>query len=101
MRFVQQPPLRDALPSTSDTDSDGSSGAARSVPLKLVVADAVKRWFAETLSEARRGDVKQQALLSQMYAEGFGCRQDPEQARVWAERARVRGYTMSGVYCEL
>eukprot|EP00878_Enallax_costatus_P002370 GHUV01002546.1.p1 GENE.GHUV01002546.1~~GHUV01002546.1.p1 ORF type:complete len:235 (+),score=18.02 GHUV01002546.1:79-783(+) len=82
--------------SGSDSDSD-SSGPVR-VPLKLVVQDAVKRWFNETLSEARRGDVKQQALLSQMYAEGYGCKQDMEQSRVWSERARLRGYQMVGVY---
>jgi TPR repeat protein len=83
--------------SASDSDSSDSAGPVR-VPLKLVVADAVKRWFNETLSEARRGDVKQQALLSQMYAEGYGCKQDMEQSKVWGERARLRGYQMSGVY---
>lgn len=86
--------------SSSETDSDSSSGPVR-VPLKLVVADAVKRWFNETLSEAWRGDVKQQALLAQMYAEGYGCTQDLEESRRWQERARQRGYQMSGVYCEL
>ncbi|KAF8071369.1 hypothetical protein HT031_001453 [Scenedesmus sp. PABB004] len=84
----------EASPSDSDTDS---AGPVR-VPLKLVVADAVQRWFNECLSEARRGDVKQQALLSQMYAEGYGCKADAEQAKAWADRARLRGYTMSGVY---
>eukprot|EP00882_Tetradesmus_deserticola_P004639 GHRQ01004889.1.p1 GENE.GHRQ01004889.1~~GHRQ01004889.1.p1 ORF type:complete len:220 (+),score=82.55 GHRQ01004889.1:55-660(+) len=83
--------------SASDSDSSDSSGPVR-VPLKLVVADAVKRWFNEALAEARRGDVKQQALLSQMYAEGYGCKQDAEQSKVWGERARMRGYHMSGVY---
>jgi hypothetical protein len=42
-----------------------------------------------------------QALLAQMLAQGYGCKQDPEEARRWAERARARGYSMSGVYCEL
>lgn len=42
-----------------------------------------------------------QALLAQMYAEGYGCKQDLKESRVWAERARCRGYQMSGVYCEL
>lgn len=75
------------------------------VPLKYVVQEAVKRymgaelfisistcswkysclqrfldarWFDDTLSEAQRGDVKQQALVGQMYAEGFGCQRDPK-----------------------
>lgn len=42
-----------------------------------------------------------QALLAQMLAEGYGCKQDLEESRRWAERARCRGYQMSGVYCEL
>lgn len=36
--------------STSDSESGSDSGPLR-VPLKLVVQDAVKRWFNETLSE--------------------------------------------------
>jgi len=40
----------------------------------------VRRWFEDTLIEAQRGDVKQQALLSQMYAEGFGVEKDPQAA---------------------
>lgn len=45
--------------------------------------------------------MKQQALLAQMLAEGYGCKADADEAARWAERARTRGYTMSGVYCEL
>lgn len=37
------------------------------IPLKYVVQEAVKRWFEDTLLEAQRGDVKQQALLGEMY----------------------------------
>lgn len=36
--------------SATDSDSGSDSGPLR-VPLKLVVQDAVKRWFNETLSE--------------------------------------------------
>jgi len=50
----QRVPLGYEDMSTSDSDSD--SGPLR-VPLKLVVADAVKRWFNETLSEVRCGRV--------------------------------------------
>jgi len=71
------------------------------VPLKYVVQEAVKRWFDDTLSEAQRGDVKQQALVGQMYAEGFGCQRDPKAAKEWIDRASMRGYRMQGVYCEL
>jgi TPR repeat protein len=61
----------------------------------------VRRWFEDTLAEAQRGDVKQQALLAQMYAEGYGTPVDLKAAAEWAERARSRGYRMKGVYCEL
>lgn len=94
----QQPGGYGMSASGSSSSSDSESGPVR-VPLKLVVQDAVKRWFNEALSEARRGDVKQQALLAQMYLEGYGCKQDLEQAKIWAERAKQRGYQMAGVYC--
>lgn len=29
----------------------------------------------------------------------YGCKVDMEQSRIWAERARLRGYNMQGVYC--
>lgn len=75
--------------------------SVRPVPLKSVVQASVHRWFEDTLADAERGDVKQQALLSQMLAEGYGCQQNLRAAGKWAERARMRGYKMKGVYCEL
>lgn len=71
------------------------------VALKFVVQQAVKRWFEDTYQEAVRGDVKQQALLGQMYAEGYGCEKDPKAAKEWMDKAGSRGYRMQGVYCEL
>jgi len=44
---------------------------------------------------------KQQALLSQMLIEGYGCTPDPAAAERWAARARRRGYRMEGVYCTI
>jgi len=82
-------------------DAAAVAAAARQLPLKMVVADAVHRWFEDTYQEAQRGDVKQAALLGQMLAEGYGCERDPVAAREWIERAKSRGYRMSGVYCEL
>lgn len=89
----------------------------RPMPLGAVVHDAVNRWFIDTQREAFRGDVvrgapygcrvhalvtqKQQALLGQMLIEGYGCEADPLHGREWTEKARRRGYRMSGVYCEL
>ena len=71
------------------------------VPLKYVVQEAVKRWFDDTMQEALRGDVKQQALLGQMYSEGYGTNKDTKLAKEWTDRANARGYRMQGVYCEL
>lgn len=45
---------------------------------------------------SRAGDVKQQALVGQMYAEGYGCKQDSKAAKEWTDRAANRGYRMSG-----
>jgi TPR repeat protein len=57
--------------------------------------------FEDTLANAQAGDVKEQALLSQMYKEGYGTEPDAAAAARWAERARQRGYKMRGVYCQL
>lgn len=75
--------------------------APASIPLSRVVEDAVKRWFDDTYREAVRGDIKQQALLGQMLAEGYGCQKDPKAAEEWIEKARKRGYRMESVYCQL
>ena len=61
----------------------------------------VRRWFEDCLAEAQRGDVKQQALVAQMYESGYGCARNPKAAAEWADKARARGYRMKGVYCEL
>lgn len=82
-------------------EQEESSSEATSVPLNCVVHDAVKRWFDDTYREALRGDIKQQALLGQMLAEGYGCQKDPKAAEEWTEKARKRGYRMDGVYCKL
>ena len=44
---------------------------------------------------------KQQALLGQMLQQGYGCKADVAAGKDWADKARRRGYRMSGVYCEL
>ena len=57
--------------------------------------------FAESHKEATKGDVKQQALLGQMLIDGYGCKKNVEIGKIWAEKARRRGYRMAGVYCEI
>lgn len=94
-----QPPLHQLQHLAATTPQ--AMQAPEPVPLKYVVQEAVKRWFEDTLQEAQRGDVKQQALVGQMYAEGYGCQKDLKAAKEWADKASARGYKMQGVYCEL
>lgn len=75
-----------------DGSSNGriSAGEARQ-PLSEVVADCVRRWFQDTLKEAKSGDVNMQVLVSQMYYSGYGVPKDAQKGRLWMTRAsRVR-----------
>lgn len=60
---------------------ESSAGAERShprVPLSEVVSDCVKRWFQDTLREAKSGDVSMQVLVGQMYYSGYGVPRDAQ-----------------------
>lgn len=46
-------------------------------PLAKVVADCAKRWFQDTLKEAKAGDSNMQVLVGQMYYSGYGVPRDP------------------------
>lgn len=48
------------------------------VPLSGVVADCAKRWFKDTLREAKAGDVNMQVLVGQMYYSGYGVPKDAQ-----------------------
>ncbi|WVZ07192.1 hypothetical protein V8G54_020538 [Vigna mungo] len=70
------------------------------VPLSDVVADCAKRWFKDTLKEAKAGDINMQVLVGQMYYHGYGIPKDGQKAdvvslgmkgRLWLTKAsRVR-----------
>lgn len=60
---MQQQPAEYHDVSTTDSDSGSDCGTLR-VPLKLVVQDAVKRWFNETLSEVGSGNAPHFSVLS-------------------------------------
>ncbi|CAI9097206.1 OLC1v1033579C1 [Oldenlandia corymbosa var. corymbosa] len=61
------------------------------VPLSEVVSDCVKRWFNDTLKEAKAGDVNMQVLVAQMYYTGYGVTKNAHKGRIWMTRAsRVR-----------
>ena len=40
---------------------------------------------------------KQQALLGEMLAEGYGCEPNAATSKIWIDKARKRGYRLAGV----
>ncbi|XP_047332194.1 uncharacterized protein LOC124935811 [Impatiens glandulifera] len=74
----------------SSNASDGGKNDNRT-PLSLVVSDCVRRWFQDTLKEAKAGDISMQVLVGQMYNNGYGISKDAQKARAWMSRAsRIR-----------
>nr|DAD28149.1 TPA_asm: hypothetical protein HUJ06_029617 [Nelumbo nucifera] len=57
------------------------------VPLSEVVSDCVRRWFQDTLKEAKAGDSGMQVLVGQMYYSGYGVPRDAQKGRAWITRA--------------
>lgn len=66
--------------------SEGSQQNQR-IPLAEVVSDCVKRWFQDTLKEAKSGDSAMQVLVGQMYYSGYGVPRDDQKGRAWINRA--------------
>ncbi|KAK8561584.1 hypothetical protein V6N13_149251 [Hibiscus sabdariffa] len=64
-----------------------SSSASQRLPLSEVVSDCVKRWFKDSLKEAKAGDLNMQVLVSQMYYSGYGVARDAQKGRIWMTRA--------------
>ncbi|KAL1539495.1 hypothetical protein AAHA92_23972 [Salvia divinorum] len=66
-------------------------GDQRRLPLSEVVDDCIRRWFQDTLKEAKTGDINMQVLVGQMYSCGYGIAKDANKGRIWISRAsRVR-----------
>ncbi|XP_027349919.1 uncharacterized protein LOC113861353 [Abrus precatorius] len=71
--------------------SSGRESNSGRVPLSGVVADCVKRWFKDTLKEAKAGDINMQVLVGQMYFSGYGVPRDAQKGRIWLTKAsRIR-----------
>ncbi|KAG8380921.1 hypothetical protein BUALT_Bualt06G0066900 [Buddleja alternifolia] len=64
-----------------------SSERRRRMPLAEVVADCVKRWFQDTLKDAKTGDTSMQVLVGQMYYSGYGVGRDEQKGKAWISRA--------------
>lgn len=69
--------------------SNGNSSTR--LPLSEVVSDCVKRWFKDTLKEAKAGDINMQVLVGQMYYSGYGIPRD-------AQKVNLNGFLM-GLSC--
>lgn len=75
-------PIRPVSSKTMDSPDKDSSAAITSdssrsyVPLSSVVSDCAKRWFKDTLEEAKAGNITMQVLLGQMYYSGYGVPKD-------------------------
>ncbi|XP_062092399.1 uncharacterized protein LOC133798200 [Humulus lupulus] len=72
---------------SSGGQSQSGQTRTQTQPLSLVVADCVKRWFQDTLKEAKTGDTAMQVLVGQMYFNGYGVAKDPQKGRAWIGRA--------------
>ncbi|KAG6596323.1 hypothetical protein SDJN02_09052 [Cucurbita argyrosperma subsp. argyrosperma] len=68
-------------------ETSGGTEALNRVPLSEVVSDCVKRWFKDTLTEAKRGDINMQVLVGQMYYSGYGIPRDAQKGRIWMTKA--------------
>lgn len=69
------------MEANNNSNSNSTSSAAeqgRQIPLAEVVSDCVKRWFQDTLKEAKAGDTAMQVLVSQMYYSGYGIPRDAQ-----------------------
>ncbi|KAL0539707.1 hypothetical protein IC582_023923 [Cucumis melo] len=56
-------------------------------PLSDVVSDCVKRWFQDTLKEAKAGDTSMQVLVGQMFCSGYGVPKNTKKGLAWIYRA--------------
>ena len=59
-------------------NNGGSSCGGERQKLSRVVSDCVRRWFQDTLKEAKAGDLAMQVLVGQMYYNGYGVPKDAQ-----------------------
>ncbi|KAL4557812.1 hypothetical protein LXL04_036004 [Taraxacum kok-saghyz] len=73
----------------NNSGGGGGSGEKQShrLPLSDVVSDCLRRWFQDTLKEAKAGDLSMQVLVAQMYFNGYGIPKDAQKAKIWMTRA--------------
>ncbi|KAI3731179.1 hypothetical protein L1987_62363 [Smallanthus sonchifolius] len=64
-----------------------NSSMSRRIPLAEVVLECSRRWFQDTLKEAKAGDTSMQVLVGQMYCSGYGVVKDAQKGQAWISRA--------------
>lgn len=80
--------LVENIVATSSINMKMQSGEEHNrLPLKEVVADCAKRWFQDSLKEAKAGDTGMQVLVGQMYCSGYGVHRDVQRGKAWFQRA--------------
>ncbi|XP_058110491.1 uncharacterized protein LOC131253486 [Magnolia sinica] len=87
---IQYPPQFSKPLDSSDRTAkkmDCSERRDRRAPLADVVSDCVKRWFQDTLKEAKAGDSGMQVLVGQMYYSGYGVARDVQKGKAWITKA--------------
>lgn len=84
-RPISSPDPTDPIPgsrklkgTTRRMEAAENSERQRRTPLGDVVSDCVRRWFQDTLKEAKNGDVAMQVLVGQMYTSGYGVGKDAQ-----------------------
>ncbi|KAF3448021.1 hypothetical protein FNV43_RR08729 [Rhamnella rubrinervis] len=70
-----------------ESESSAEKESNGRLSLSDVVSDCVKRWFKDTLKEAKAGDINMQVLVGQMYYSGYGVPRDAQKGRIWFSRA--------------
>ncbi|KAJ9553290.1 hypothetical protein OSB04_017335 [Centaurea solstitialis] len=68
-------------------DNSSSSTMDRRIPLAEVVLECSRRWFQETLRDAKTGDTSMQVLVGQMYCSGYGVVKDAQKGQAWINKA--------------
>ncbi|XP_010529921.1 PREDICTED: uncharacterized protein LOC104806634 [Tarenaya hassleriana] len=72
LRSVSETKLGSEKVMESASGEAAAAGSIRRVPLSAGGAGCAKRWFKETLQEAKAGDTGMQVLVGQMYYSGYG-----------------------------
>lgn len=83
--------LKKKMDNGNNSGGGGGSGEKQShrLPLSDVVSDCLRRWFQDTLKEAKAGDLSMQVLVAQMYFNGYGIPKDTQKVWFWPFKVRI------------